>query len=79
MTWTQPNLFHLLTKFAKLIPPPLHPLQKTLQNFAQQDYGGRGDSSTPFPFHFYFLDTARPRDTRILVPEKNSAAQNRTS
>ena len=24
-------------------------------------------------------DTARPRDTRILVPEKNRAAQNRTS
>ena len=23
--------------------------------------------------------TARPRDTRILVPEKNRAAQNRTS
>ena len=27
----------------------------------------------------FFGDTARPRDTRILVPEKNRAAQNRTS
>ena len=25
------------------------------------------------------LGTARPRDTRILVPEKNRAAQNRAS
>ena len=28
---------------------------------------------------FSKLYTARPRDTRILVPEKNRAAQNRTS
>ena len=27
----------------------------------------------------YFLSTARPRDTRILVPEKNRATQNRAS
>ena len=27
----------------------------------------------------HFGATARPRDTRILVPEKNRAAQNRTS
>ena len=29
--------------------------------------------------HLALLGTARPRDTRILVPEKNRAAQNRAS
>ena len=30
-------------------------------------------------FHNVEVCTARPRDTRILVPEKNRAAQNRAS
>ena len=29
--------------------------------------------------HMKVLNAARPRDTRILVPEKNRAAQNRAS
>ena len=32
-----------------------------------------------FKYFFHMVITARPRDTRILVPEKNRAAQNRAS
>jgi hypothetical protein len=35
--------------------------------------------STKIGPNFRKQTTARPRDTRILVPEKNRAAQNRTS
>ena len=42
---------------------------------------GRSTRQTPFTIipKITKTATARPRDTQILVPEKNRAAQNRTS